>query len=67
MSNQELAKELHREIFIKFEKQKVHSSFTDNTWGVDLADMQFISKFNKRICFYYVLLIFLVNTHGFFL
>ena len=29
--------------------------------------MQLIHKFNKGICFYYVLLIFSVNTHGFFL
>ena len=25
------------------------SSFKDNIWGVDLADMQLISKFNKGI------------------
>ena len=26
---------------------KVYSSFRDNTWGVDLADMQLLSKSNK--------------------
>ena len=26
---------------------KVYSSFRDNIWGVDLADMQLSSKFNK--------------------
>ena len=29
----------------------MHSSFTDNIWGADLADMQLISKFNKGIRF----------------
>ena len=28
-------------------KEKVHSTFIDNTWGTDLADMLLISKFNK--------------------
>ena len=28
---------------------KVYSSFKDNIWGVDLADMQLISKYNKGI------------------
>ena len=27
----------------------MHSSFKDNIWGVDLADMQLISKHKKRI------------------
>ena len=38
----------------------------DNIWDADLADMQSITKFDKGI-FYYVLLIFLVNMHGLFL
>ena len=32
-----------------FKKRKVYSSFKDNIWGVDLADMQLISKYNKGI------------------
>ena len=28
-------------------KRKVYSSFKDNIWGVDLADMQSLSKYNK--------------------
>ena len=35
--------------------------------GADLTDMQLISKFNKGLDFYYVLLIFLVNMLGLFL
>ena len=31
----------------KFRKRKVYSSFKDNIWGADLADMQLISKYNK--------------------
>ena len=27
----------------------MYSSFKGNIWGVDLADMQLISKYNKRI------------------
>ena len=31
----------------KYKKRKVYSSYRDNIWGVDLADMQSISKYNK--------------------
>ena len=62
MSNQELAEELRKPIIRKFEKQKVHSSFMDNIWDSDLANMQLISKFNIEIR---SLLCFIdVNTHG---
>ena len=30
-------------------EEEVYSSFKDNIWGVDLADMQLISKYNKGI------------------
>ena len=49
MSNKELADKLHKPILKKFRKRKVYSSFIDNIWSADLADMQFISKFNKGI------------------
>ena len=29
----------------------MYSSFRDNTWGVDLADMQLLSKFDKGFRF----------------
>ena len=45
--NYQLANELHKPIIRKFRKRKVYSSFKDNIWGVDLADMQPLSKFNK--------------------
>ena len=45
--NYQLADELHKQIIRKFKKTKVYSSFRDNTWGIDLADMQLLSKYNK--------------------
>ena len=51
MSNEQLAEELHKRITRKFKKRKVYSSFRDNIWSADLADMQSISKFNKRFRF----------------
>ena len=44
-----LADELHKPIIKKFEKRKVYSQFKDNIWGVDLADMQSLSRQNKGI------------------
>ena len=38
-TNYQLADELHKQITNKFKKRKVYSSFRDNTWGIDLADM----------------------------
>ena len=49
MSNEQLAEELHKPIIRKFKKRKVYSSFKDNIWGADFADMQLISKYNKGI------------------
>ena len=51
ISNKELAEELHKQIIRKFQKRKVHSSFIENIWGIDLVDMQLIRKFNKEIRF----------------
>ena len=51
LATKQLAKESHKPIIRTFEKRKVHSSFIDNTWGVDLADIQLISKFNKGFQF----------------
>ena len=51
VNNKELAEELHKPIIRKFEERKVHSPFIDSIWDEDLADMQLISKFNKRFRF----------------
>ena len=45
--NMQLADELHKPIIRKFKKRKVYSSFRDNIWGANLADMQLLSKFDK--------------------
>ena len=44
-----LADELHKRIIKKFNKRKVYSQFKDNIWGVDLADMQSLSKKKKSL------------------
>ena len=71
--NYQLANELHKPIIRKFKKRKVYSSFRDNIWSVDLADMQSLSKYNKGIKYLlcaidllskYVWVIFLKNKRG---
>ena len=47
-----LADEIHKAITRKCEKRKVYSSFRDNIWGANLADMQLLSKFNKGFRFF---------------
>ena len=47
--NQQLANVLHKPIIRKFIRRKVYSFFKYNIWGIDLADMQLISKCNKGI------------------
>ena len=56
--------ELHKPIIRKFIKRKVYSSLKDNIWGVDLADMQLLSKFNKRIK-YHLCVIDLFSKYAF--
>ena len=43
-SSLKLADELYKPVIKKFNKRKVYSQFKDNIWGVDLADMQSLSK-----------------------
>ena len=47
--NYQLANELHRQIIRKFKRQKVYLLFRDNIWGVDLADMKSLTKYNIGI------------------
>ena len=47
--NYQLASELHKPIIRKFKKRKAYSFFRGNIWGVDLADIQLLSKYNKGI------------------
>ena len=51
-----------------FEKRKAHSSFIDNIWCADLANMQLITTFNEGVpLFFNVLLLFPASRHGLFL
>ena len=56
ISDKELGEELHKPIIRTFNKRKVHSTFVDNIWDANLADMQLMSKFNKgfRFLFYVI-------------
>ena len=47
--NYKLANELHKQIIRKFKRRKVYSSFRDNIWGVDSADILSLGKCSKRI------------------
>ena len=47
--NYQLANELHRQIIRKFKRRKAYSSFRDNIGGVDLANIQSLSKYNRGI------------------
>ena len=47
--NEEFSEEFHKPIIKEFKKRKVYSSFKDNIWGADIADMQLISNYNQRI------------------
>ena len=49
--NLQLAEELHKQNIRNFKEWTVYSGLKDNIWGVDLADMQSISKFNKGFRF----------------
>ena len=49
--NMQLAEELHKPVIRNFRKRKIYSEFKDNIWDADLADMQLISKLNKRFRF----------------
>ena len=47
--NYQLANKLHMQIIKKFKRRKVYSSFRDNIWCVDSADVQSLSKYNRGI------------------
>ena len=49
LNNEILDEDFHKPIIKNFKIRKVYSSFKDNIWGVGLADMQLISKYNKGI------------------
>ena len=46
--NYQLANELHKPTIRKVKKRKIYSSSRDKNWGVDLAVMPSLSKYNKE-------------------
>ena len=60
ISNKGLATWLHKPIIRKFNKIKVNSSFIDNIWCGDLADVKWINKFNRGFRF----LSFITDIYG---
>ena len=45
----QLSSQLTKPVIREFKRSRVYSSFKDNIWGVDSADMQLIRKYNKGI------------------
>ena len=64
IKNENISNKEHKPIIRKFNKIKVQSPFTDNISVADLADMQLIKKFNKKLGSCCVLLIFLFYVLG---
>ena len=62
--NEQLAKELHKPIIRNSKKRTVYSGFKDNIWVADLADIQLISKFNKRFSFFLLCVINIFNNYA---
>ena len=63
IEKKQLAEELNNPVIRKLNKRKVPPlPFIDNIWGVDLADMQLISKFN--IGFRYLLCLCAIDINS---
>ena len=60
-----LADELHKPVIRKFKNRKVYSQFKDNIWGVDLADMQSLSRIINAIIKYPLRVIDLYSKYAF--
>ena len=62
MSDQQLVDGLNEPIIREFKSRKIYSSFKDNIWGADLADMQSICIYNKEIRFFLSVIDVFSNT-----
>ena len=47
--NYQIGNELHKQIIRKLKTRKFYSFFRDHIWGIDLAGMQSLRKYNKGI------------------
>ena len=61
LRNEQLAEELYKPIIKKFKKRRVNSSFKDNIWGANLAEMQLMIRFNKGIWFFLCVIYILIK------
>ena len=50
--NLQLPKNCTNQLLETLKKRTVYSGFKDNIWGVDLADMQSLRKYNKGIKYF---------------
>ena len=48
MSKKEFASDLHRRVIKKFPRRRVMASGIDNIWGLDIADMNSLMKYNDQ-------------------
>ena len=48
-SNYQLVNKLHRQIVRIFQRRKVYSSFRNNIWSVDFANMQSLNKYSEGV------------------
>ena len=60
-----LADELHKPVIEKFNKRKLYLQFKDNIWGVDLADLQSLSKKKNKGIKYLLCTIDLFSKYAF--
>ena len=51
MPNYQIANELHKPIIRKFKRRRYYSSLRYSIWGVDLAYIQSLSKYNRGITY----------------
>ena len=49
IANEQLAKELHELVNIRFKRRNVYARFKDNIWEADLSEMESLSYKNKNV------------------
>lgn len=59
-----LADELHRRVIKSFPKRRVYVHSIDQTWAIDLVDMQAYSKQNKHYKYLLAVIDVLANMVG---
>ena len=52
--NEQLGEELHKPVIKTFKRRKVYARFKDKIWEADLAEMESLSRNNKRVTYYHM-------------